>query len=336
MTQTTGHGVVLGAYGPPEVLVWSKVPKLALKPTEVRIRTLFAPVNHTDLKIRAGIWPIRGARPFPYTPGVEAVGVVDEAGSAVGAWTPGQTVITMMQGLGGVRAERPGAYAEFVTVDADAVAAVPGEVDAAEMAAVGLAGVTAYHGLKKLGPLSGQRVLVTGAAGGVGSAAVGVARALGASVTGLVGRAEQGPYVRALGADTVVVSPKDGWPPLEPASIDGVFDTVGGRVFSAAVDALRPGGTLSLVGAAGGGEVTFDAWRLISPVTLTGYSTENLDGDGLREAIAALSRWLAGGMLHAPKRSMMPLSEAAQAHRLLEAGGIEGRVLLTPEEPAHG
>lgn len=81
---------------------------------------LAAAVNHTDLEIRSGNWPVRRPDPFPYVPGVEAVGVIEELGDEVQEWTLGQNVITMMQGLGGVRAERPGGYAEFVTIDADA------------------------------------------------------------------------------------------------------------------------------------------------------------------------------------------------------------------------
>ena len=277
----TAHAVLMNNYGPPEVLTYSEVAMGPLAEHEVRIRTIVAAVNHTDLEIRAGNWPVRKLDPFPYIPGVEVVGVIEEVGEAVRGWADGllgQTVITMMQGLGGVRAEHSGGYAEFVTVDAEAVAPVPSSVDPIQMAALGLVGVTAHEGLRRIGPLAGRRILVTGAAGGIGSAATAIARAQGASVIRLISRTEQADYVRALGADEVVISPRGSAPPLQAESVDGILDAVGGALFGPCVSALRSGGVLSLVGAVAGGDVAFDAWELIRPVTLTGYSTETLDG----------------------------------------------------------
>lgn len=110
------HAIMMRQYGPPEVLVWTEVPPAALQPDEIRIKTIAAAVNHTDLEIRTGNWPVRKPDPFPYVPGVEVVGEVEEIGSSVRAFSRGDRVITMMQGLGGVRAQRPGGYAEQVTV----------------------------------------------------------------------------------------------------------------------------------------------------------------------------------------------------------------------------
>jgi NADPH2:quinone reductase len=261
---------------------------------------------------------------------VEVIGVLAGVGEAVSEWSPGQTVITMMQGLGGVRAERPGGYAEFVTVDADAIAKVHAEVAPAHMAALGLAGVTAFEGLRRLGAVAGRRVLVTGAAGGVGSAACALAAERGAEVVGLVSRPEQADYVRGLGATSVVIAREDEPPQIPPESVNAVFDTVGGKVFPIAVAALRAGGVLSLVGAVGGGDVAFDAWNLIRPVTLTGYSSETLTGPALREAVDALAAALRSGAIRPPQHEIVPLPQAADAHRRLEAGGVQGRILLQP------
>jgi NADPH2:quinone reductase len=327
----SAHAVEIRAYGSPDVLVYQPVGLSPLGPGEVRIRTIAAAVNHTDLKIRSGAWPVRKPGPFPYVPGVEVVGTVSEIGTAVSGWAIGQPAISMMQGLGGVRAERPGGYADFVTVDADALAPVPASVDPLAMAALGLVAVTAFEGLRRAGPLRGKRVLVTGAAGGVGSAATVIARALGASVVGVVARTGQAQYVRALGAQDVVVAERGRPPALSPASVDAVLDSVGGPLFGPCVQALRDNGALVLVGAVGGGDVGFDAWHLIRPVTLTGYSSETLDGPALRVAIASLAGWLQARAIAVPEFTTMPLARAAHAHRLLEAGGLRGRVLLTPQ-----
>lgn len=316
-------------YGSPDVLNWRATDISPLRTGEVRLRTLAAAVNHTDLRIRAGDWPIRQSQPFPYTPGVEAVGVIVETGAGVTDVRSGQTVITMMQGLGGVRAARPGGYAELVTVDADAVAVLPDGVDPLAMAALGLGGVTAHEGLRRLGALENRRVLVSGAAGGVGSAAVVLARAQRAEVTALIARAAQADYVRRLGADGVVVTDRNVRPTL-PSGFDGVLDTVGGLGFGACVEALRAGGVLCLVGAVGGDEVSFDAWSLIRPVVLTGYSTEMLDGPSLRAAISTLADLFLSGRIASPHYEVMPLHDAAKAHRVLEAGGFSGRLLLVP------
>lgn len=326
----SAYSVQINAYGAPEVMRWTELALVPLAPDELRIKTLAAAVNHTDLEIRAGNWPIRKPDPFPYVPGVEVIGEVEEIGAAVTGISPGQRVITMMQGLGGVRAERPGGYATYVTVAADAAALVAQEIDPYAMAALGLGAVTAFEGLRRIGVLAGKRIIVTGAAGGVGSAAVAIARAQGASVVGLVSREEQVAYVRELGADEVSISGRGAAVDLAVQSVDGVLDTVGATVFQSVLTALKPGGTLSLVGAVGGSDVRLDLWELIRPVTLTGYSTEHLKGVDLRQAVAALTLWLRNQAITAPAWTTIPLSEAARAHTMLERKEVSGRILLVP------
>lgn len=315
-------------YGPPEVLRPERIELVPLAPDEVRIKTFAAAVNYTDLRIRAGDWPVRREQPFPYVPGVEVVGEIVEVGKGAPGELLGARAITMMQGLGGVRAERDGGYAQYVSVAHGAIATLPDDAEMAQMAALGLAGVTAFLGLAKLGPLQDRRILITGAAGGVGSAAIGIARAQGAQVTALIGRPEQREYVTALGASAVLLAGRGESPQLPPASFDAVLDVVGGALFASLVGALADGGTYSMVGAVGGGEVSFDAWNLIRPVTLTGYSTETLDGRDLAEAMQAICGYLSNGQLQAPKWQAFQLADAALAHAELEKGAVTGRVLL--------
>jgi NADPH:quinone reductase len=324
------HAVVMREYGPPAVLIYDEVLLAPLGPDEVRIKSTVSAVNHTDLEIRAGNWPVRKPQPFPYVPGVEVVGVVEELGAEVGDLRIGDRVITMMQGLGGVHARRPGAYAEFVTVTASAVALIPPGVDSHEMAVLGLPAVTALEGLRRIGELGGRHIVVTGAAGGVGSAATAIARAQGAFVIGIVARPEQVDYVRSLGANEVIVSNGAEGKYLPPRSVDGILDSVAGELFPTLVESLKAAGTLSLVGAVAGLDVGFNAFELIRPVKLTGYSSETLNGLGLRNAVKILGEWLINGSLKPGARTLMPMSDAAEAHALLERRGVSGRLLLVP------
>src|SRR6516165_8738435 len=237
-----GAAIVMRQYGGPNVLQFETVSLPSLRPDALRIRTIASPINHSDLEIRAGNWPILQPNPFPYTPGLEVVGNVVEVGTNVSDFRIGERVITMMQGLGGVRPQRPGGYAEYVAVRASAVAAVSADIDPLDIAALGLGSVTAFEALRKIGDLGGRRVAVTGAAGGVGSAAVAIARAQGAEVIGIISRSEQTEYVRSLGASTVVGSESVAAGALGSESIDGILDTVAGKTFASYVAALRPGG----------------------------------------------------------------------------------------------
>jgi NADPH:quinone reductase len=321
--------IVMRQYGGPEVLRLEMVSVPSLQPDEIRIRAIAAAVNHSDLEIRAGNWPIFKADPFPYTPGLEVVGQVVEVGANVSDVSVGDQVITMMQGLGGVRPQRPGGYAEYVTVGSGVVAVFPKDLDPLGMAALGLASVTAFGALGRIGDLKGRRIVVTGAAGGVGSAAVGIAKAQGAEVIGVVSNTAQEQYVHSLGASKAVVSQDLAASALAPGTVDGVLDTVAGKSFGAYVAALRAGGVLSLVGAVGGSNVSFDAYQLLE-VTLTGYASDTLNGPALRSAITAISGWLSRGALRPPDRTVFPLEEAAAAHSKLEQRLAHGRVLLVP------
>src|SRR5262245_49819794 len=314
-------------YGGPAGRTGEDAARVRRKSDEIRLRSIASAVNHSELKIRAGVYPIRRNPPFPYVPGLEVVGDAVEIGSAVREFSVGDRAITMMQGTGGLRAKRDGGYAEFVVMPTAVAASVPADLDPLEVAALGLASVTALGGLHKLGDLEGRRIAITGASGGVGSAAIGIARAKGAQVIGIVSRAERADYVRSLGADEVRIASEVESGALGEETIDGVLDTVAGALFSPCVNALHDGAILSVVGAVGGGEVTFDAYHLLN-VTLTGYSSETLDGVSLRAAMAKICQWLRAGKLKPPARINLPLHEASRAHAALEARGIEGRVLL--------
>lgn len=316
------RAVVMRALGGPEVLRVEEIDLPPLAAGDIRIRMEAAAINHSDLEIRSGAWSIRRPEPFPYVPGLEVVGEVVEVGGAVSSVRRGDRVITMMQGLGGVRSERPGGYQEYVTVDAGVVATLPADIDPFVAAALGLAAVTAHQGLARL---TGHRIAVTGAAGGVGSVACALAAARGARVTAIA-RPGHEEYLRSLGVAHVVADSTA----LEPLSLDGVLDTVAGPLFEPLVGALADGGRLSVVGAMAGDRVSFSVWELMRDVSLTGYSSESLDGPALRAAMAEIVALVRAGKLAAPAWQTFPLARASDAHARIEARGVKGRVLLVP------
>jgi NADPH2:quinone reductase len=323
--------IVQRSYGAPTVLVPEEVPVLPLAPGDIRVRSLASPVNYADLQIRAGNWPIQRLDPLPYVPGLEVVGEVVEVGAGVTEWRPGDIVVSMMQGMGGVRSERPGGYAELVTMPGAVAARVPANVDPLAAATIGLAGVTAYAGLRGSGVVEGATVLITGATGGVGSMTVRIAAALGARPVAVVRRPGAGADLAEAGAVRVVTAEDLG---AEAGSADAVVDSVAGPLFAPVVEALRPEGRYCLVGASGGGAVTWDAFALLAGIGLTGWSSETLDGPALRDLWQVLIALLAAGRLVAPKPTLLPLTDAARAHELLENREVAGRLLLTRRYPA--
>ena len=295
------HAIEIDRYGGPEELVWREVQRPPPAPEEIRIRTLYAAVNRADLEIRRGEWPIVRDDPFPYTPGLEVVGVVDSVGDRVtGVW-PGAHVITMMQHLGGIWGERPGGYGEFVVVPADTVATFAPEIDAEQMAALGLVAVTAAEGLARLDLRAGRarRRARRERRRRLGRCRAGRRARLRGDRRPAARR--QGDYVRALGAARVVCLDESGLlDALGARSVDAVLETTGRRTFADSTAVLRRGGRLCLVGALTGAELELSAWDLIQELVLTGWSSENLTADALREHVALIAELVRGGRLPLP------------------------------------
>ena len=317
-------------YGDPSVLKLVDITLPDLQPTEVRLQTLAAAVNRADVEIRKGKWQIMAANPFPYTPGLEVVGEVVEIGHDVASVKIGDRVITMMQKLGGIHGIRPGGYQEFVTVEAETVTVIPPELNPLEVAALGLAAVTAYNGIKRLHIQPGQSVVVHGASGGVGSVAVSMAKALKARVLATTSNSSKEAYLRGIGADEVIHLGNNRRliDTVSPRSVEAVFETIGQQTFSDSVAVLKREGHLCLVGAASGENLCFIAWDLLQDLHLTGYSSENLTGEDLRGAIQQICNWLATHQVPAPAYSTFLLQEAAHVHSLMEERKLTGRALL--------
>jgi NADPH:quinone reductase-like Zn-dependent oxidoreductase len=215
----------------------------------------------------------------------------------------------------GITSQAQGSYAEFVIAPASSIAPIPDALDFAIAAALPTPALTGVQLIEDLvRPMSGQLVLVTGAVGGVGRFSVYAARRLGARVIAAV-RARQADEALALGCEAVVALDGGDWTG-EP--FDGVADTLGGADVARLCRHLRPGANF--------GTVT------ITPIPPEGLPSQPvfmvLHSDGKR--LAELARTVARGDIAVPVAHRLPLAEAANAHRLMLAGGINGKIVLEP------
>ena len=277
----------------------------------VLVHVRAAAVNFADVLVREGRYP--QPPPLPYVPGSEIAGETED----------GRRVLAFVRIDGGGFAERAVAEREWLFD-------LPEQATFEQGAAFLLAFLTAWLPLTRQARVqAGARVLVTAAAGGVGSAGVQVARALGADVVGAVGSEAKLDVVRGLGAEAVTYDALD---ELEP--FDVILDQVGGDLFAAAITRLRPLGSLIAVGFAGG------AWQPVDPALLVGRNVSacgfylgrlmKLRPDVVRAAAAELvDRWAAGEL--APVvGATFPLEEAEEALRSVAERRSTGKVVLVP------
>jgi NADPH2:quinone reductase len=289
-----------------------EVPEPAPGEGHAVVRVRAAGVNYADVLIREGRYP--QAPQLPYVPGSEVAGVTAD----------GRRVI------GFVRADG-GGYAEAAAVEDGWLFDLPEAASFEQGAAFLLAFLTAWIPLtRQVVVRPGARVLVTAAAGGVGSAGVQVARALGCEVVGAVGSREKLEHVRAQGAALAVLYEEIAG--LEP--FDVVLDQVGGEVFAAALDRLRPLGTIVGIGFAGG------AWPQVDPARLVGRNASvagfylgrlmKFRPDVVQAAVGELlERWGAGA-LSPTVGATFPLAEADAALRMVAERRSTGKVVLVP------
>jgi NADPH:quinone reductase-like Zn-dependent oxidoreductase len=307
----------ISTWGGPEVLHVVDLPDPEAGPGEVRIRVRAAAINPTDTQLRSGQ---RAERlkdvPPPHVPGMDAAGVLEQVGEGASTGLRvGERVMAIVLPLGS-----HGAYAERVVVPASSVARSPAVALDAEAATLPMNGLTARLALDVLALRPGQTLAVTGAAGAVGGYVVQLGTAEGLTVLADAAPADE-PLVRALGAATVVPR-RAGFAArvrtLVPAGVDGLVDAalLGAR----AVDAVRDAGrVVSLRGYDGGAEahrgITFH------PVYVRNYAHE-------REKLDQLRAQAEDGTLALRVARTFPVEQASEAHRLLEAGGVRGRLVL--------
>ena len=303
------RAIVLDRFGGPEVLGLAERPDPSPASGELVVRVLAANVNPTDLAARQGFVVGDPVQP-PLVLGWDFAGTVEAVGPAVPGRHVGERVVGMIPwyAIHG----RTGAYAELVAVDADWVVALPDGLDPVEAATIPLNALTAVQALALLRPDPASPLLVTGASGSVGGFAAQLATAAGHEVTALAGRDDDA-FVAGLGVARALPRGADlsGEGPF-PFVLDGV-----------------PLGAAALAAVADGGAVvstrpvppTDPARRVRQDVVL-------IQAD--QPALEALVADVAAGRLRTRVDRTVPFAEAAQAHRLVEAGGLHGKVVLVP------
>ncbi len=333
-------------HGGPEVVRIGKMPDPDPGPGEVRIAVRAAAMNHLDLWVRRGL-PIDIG--LPHVGGSDIAGVVDAAGPGVEhvslgtrvvvdpsldyGWYDGTTSGRSLPAreLRIIGEHTPGGFADYVVVPAANLVEIPSKVGFEDAAAASLVGVTAWHAVVVRGAVRpGERVLVTGASGGVSTMAVQIARRAGAVVHAVTSGADNVARVRALGAHVVYDRLEDDygrrlWKDTGRQGVDLVVDSVGRATWKTNLRALRQGGRLVCYGATTGpvGETDLPLlfWKKVS---IHG-STMGTPAD-YRRAM----RLVFDGVLRAPIDEVLPLERAREAHERLEAGEVFGKLVLKP------
>ncbi|BDP43873.1 oxidoreductase (plasmid) [Deinococcus aetherius] len=314
------HALGFTRYGPPEVLQPLDLPRPEVPADGVLIRVAAAGINPADWRFRSGQFRRAVRLKLPFVPGSDVAGVALAVGSAVTRFRPGDAVFTMLPVREG------GGYAQLAVAREALVAPVPTGICLGDAAAVPLAGLTALQALRdKAGLRAGQRVLIYGASGGVGTFAVQIARALGARVTAACsGRNAE--LVRSLGADEVIDYTGQEVT-AGPPRFDVVFDAVNHLAFRRARRVLRAGGTFVTVNPVIGN---------LTPAWLSafwgGRRLRSLFVQPSGADLETLGEWLAGGQLKSVIDRTHPLLDGAAAHEYSASGRVRGKLVLTVDE----
>lgn len=316
--------VQFSRFGPPDVLEVIEVPRPEPAKGEVLIRVMTAGVNFFEVLMRADRYAV--TPPLPMVPGVEVAGVVEAAGEGADRSLVGARVAVPLFAIG-----RAGGYAEFVVVDADTLVTVPEVLDFEDAVALMVQGLTALH-LIRQNPVAGRRVLVTAAAGGVGSLLIQLARREGAgAIIAAAGSNQKRELALSLGADHGVDYRLTRWAKEVEAEI--VFDLVGGDISRDCIAALNRNGRLVLAALGRFALERTDIEAMLDAnQSLQGFSLlPLLTKDGIARDLAELFRLVSDGELKVTRGGTFPLAAAADAHRAIESRQAIGKIVLIAE-----
>jgi putative PIG3 family NAD(P)H quinone oxidoreductase len=322
------RAIVLHSHGGPEVLTLDDVADPVPGPDEVLVRVAATALNRADVLQRMGLYPDPTGR-TPEIPGLEFSGTVEVVGSRVNMWRPGDRVMGIESG---------GAYAELIATHERQLLAVPESIDLVDAAAVPEVFLTSWDALVVQGGLtSGRWALVHAGASGVGTAAIQIARAIGArvAVTCSAGKAN---VCRNLGADVVIERSPHDWLAAARAAVPGGFDTIldviGGDEVDRNLSAVAAGGTIVQVGLMGGGRTSVNVGLLLAK--RAHWVGTTLRTRPLEEKVALSRRFAAevlplfdDGVLRPVIDRYLSLADVADGHRLMEANANAGKIVVT-------
>ena len=317
--------VVCRELGPPEWLHLEIFSSVALAPGQVRVAIHAAGINFPDILMAAGEYQLKP--PLPFTPGVEAAGEVVEVNDAEGVKLGDRVIVKM----------RHGAYCDEAVVTPSQLTPLPSTFDYAEGATFLAGHGTAYHALIDRGQLKpGEVLLVHGAGGGVGLAAVEIGKMLGATVIATASSDEKLEIAKAKGADHLVRYDREPFRDAvkritEGRGADVVFDPVGGEVFENSMRCINWGARLLIIGFTGGIGLARTNLLMIKGASVLGVRA----GEAVRKnpalgevRIKALTEWAEAGKVRPNVSHRLPLEDYAKAMRLLMERKAIGRVAL--------
>ncbi|MDF1798986.1 MAG: NAD(P)-dependent alcohol dehydrogenase [Planctomycetota bacterium] len=315
-------------YGSADVLELTDLPEPVPGPRQVRLRVRAAGVDR-------GVWHLMAGKPYLIrilgfgfkapkqpVPGMDVAGIVEAVGSEVTRFQPGDEVF----GIG------TGTFAELALADESRLAPKPASMSFEEAAVVPISASTALQGLRDVGKLeAGQRVLILGAGGGVGSYAVQLAKAFGAHVTGVCSTAKL-EFVAGLGADAVIDYTREDCCDGRQA-FDLILDIGGNRPLAKLRRALTQRGTLVIVGGERGGPVLGGIHRQLGGLILSpflGHNLRSFVADEDAKHLATLTELIEAGKLRAPIDRRYSLAEAPEAIRRLDRHEVLGKGVVVP------
>ncbi len=322
------HAIVVTAPGDADVLAWQEVTDPVAGPGEVIVEVAAAAVNRADLLQRQGLYP-----PPPGAPewlGLECSGTVVELGQGVTSLSIGDEVCCLLSG---------GGYAERVAVPAGQAMPIPGGVDLITAAGLPEVACTVWSNLVMVAHLQrGEWLLVHGGGSGIGTMAIQVARALGARVAVTAGSATKLARCEQLGAEVLInYREQDFVEVLAEESggrgVDVILDNMAAKYLERNIASLAPGGRLVVIGMQGGVKAEIDLGTLLRrngtlhATTLRGRTPEQ-KAEICTEVERHVWPWIAAGIVTPVIDRVMPITEAADAHRALEAGDVTGKIVL--------